>query len=56
MFETPLKSLASGSTEGPMHFSNGHSHKPYSAAKIEVVPFVATLQVNNLSSDCVHVQ
>ena len=56
MYETPLKSLASQNTEGPMHFNNSRLHKPYNAAKIRVVPFAAMLQVNNLSSDCVRVQ
>lgn len=35
---------------------SNHLHKPYNAANIQVVPFVATLQVNNLGSDYVHVQ
>lgn len=43
MFEAPLKSLASQSTEGPMNFNNSHLHKLCNAAKIQVVPFVATL-------------
>lgn len=55
VFETPLRSWPHGALKA-RQFSNSSLHKPYSAAKIQMVPFVVRLQVNNLSSDCVHIR